>query len=136
MTEYFTFEQTLMQVTRLTPDRLSAFIAAEAIRPTEAGLGPSPGPVTGPVSGPVSGPVFGPGDLARLELLCDMTELYDMTPEALAVLIAVIDQMHAARRDRYALLRAIRAETAEVQARIAAVLMGARASEGAGAKRA
>ncbi len=45
-----------------------------------------------------------------------------MQPEALAVTISVIDRLHEARRDRQALLDAIRAEAPAVRARIAAAL--------------
>ncbi len=113
MTEFLTEEQTLTRVVRLTRTRLTAFIEAEAVVPVRAN----------------EGPVFGPADLARLDLLCELAELYDMQPEALAVLIAVIDQMHAARRDRDALLDAIRAEAPEVQARIAAALARSKAPD-------
>ena len=103
MTEVFTVEETLTRVVRLTRTRLTAFIEAEAVIPARDD----------------AGPVFGAADLARLDLLCDLAELYDMNPEALAVTIAIIDRMHAARRDRRVLLDAIRAETREVQERIA-----------------
>ncbi len=112
MSEVFTEEQTLTRVVRLTRTRLTAFIEAEAVVPARRD----------------DGPVFGPADLARLELLCELAELYDMQPEALAVMIAVIDRMHAARRDRRALLDAIRAEAPEVRARVAAALAGERAA--------
>jgi chaperone modulatory protein CbpM len=110
MTEVFTEAQTLTRVSRLTETRLTAYIEAGAVRPAQA----------------ETGPVFEPVDLARLELLSDFAELYDMEPEALAVVIAIIDQLHAARRDRNALLNAIRAETREVQERVAFALARAR----------
>jgi chaperone modulatory protein CbpM len=112
MTEIFTEEQVLMRVTRLTRIHLVALIEAEAVVPARN----------------ETGPVFGPADLARLELLCELADLYDMEPEALAVTISVIDRMHAARRDRRALLDAIRAEAPEVRARIAASLARDRAA--------
>jgi chaperone modulatory protein CbpM len=115
MTEVFTEEQTVTQVVRLTRSRLTAFIEAEAVVPVHH----------------EAGPVFGAAELARLSLLCELAELYDMEPEALAVMIAVIDRMHAARRDRRALLDAIRAEPPDVQERIAMAL--ARSQVGAGA---
>lgn len=114
MTELFTEDQTLARVTRLTRIRLTAFIEVEAVIPAQGDRGA----------------LFSPGDLARLELLCDFAELYDMPPEALAVMIAVIDRMHEARRGRDALLDAIRWETPEVQDRIAGVLARSRAGAG------
>ncbi len=112
MTEVFTEEQTLTLVTRLTRTRLTAFIEAEAVAPLQND----------------DGPLFSPADLARLDLLCDLAELYDMGPEALAVMISVIDRMHAARRDRHALLEAIRAQPHEVREQIAAALARDRAA--------
>ncbi|MEX1662707.1 hypothetical protein AB4874_13760 [Thioclava sp. 15-R06ZXC-3] len=106
MMQVFTVTETISRVTRLTQTRLSAYIEAEAVTPA-----PSP-----------TGPLFDTGDLARLDLLCELDELYDMGPEALAVLISVLDQLHAARRDRSALLEAIGKEPPEVRARIAATL--------------
>lgn len=105
MTEYFTEDQALAMVLRLTPEQLAAFVAAGAIVPGGEGR------------------VFVAGDLARLHLLCEFAEVYDMGPEALAMVMGVIDQMHAARRDRDALLAAIRAEAREVHERVMAVLV-------------
>jgi chaperone modulatory protein CbpM len=97
------------RVYRLTRSRLADYIEAGAVLPAWRD----------------SGHVFAAHDLARLELLADLADLYDMQPEALAVVMDVIDQMHAARRDRAALLAAIRAEAQEVQDRVVAVLVQA-----------
>ena len=113
MTEFFTVDETLTRVVRLTHTRLTAYIEAGAIGPSHA----------------ETGPVFGAADLARLDLLCDLAELYDMGPEALAVTIAVIDRLHEARRDRRVLLDAIRTEAREVQDRIAAALTEAQITQ-------
>lgn len=110
MTESFTEAQTLDRVTRLTRTRLVAYIEAGAVFPAQA----------------ETGPVFAPADLARLELLADLAELYGLDPEALALVMAVIDQMHAARRERDALLAALRAEAQEVQLRVVSELARAR----------
>lgn len=106
MTEEFSQAQVLLQVTQLTESRLTAFLESDAVRPKHSVLGPQ----------------FEAADLARLTLLCEFQDLYDMNPEALAVMITVIDQMHAARQDRRRLLAAIGAEAIDVQMRIAAVL--------------
>lgn len=113
MIEYFTVEQTLQRVTRLSRTRLTALIEVEAVIPAQAD----------------AGPLFGPGDLARLDLLCEFADIYDMEPEALAVMITVIDQLHTARRDRHMLLDAVRAEAPEVQERIAQALAASEPSE-------
>lgn len=106
MTEVYTEDETLARVVRLTRVRLAAYIEAEAVVPVQRD----------------DGPVFGPAEIARLDLMCELADLYDMGPEALAVMLAVIDRLHAARRDRRALIEAIRAEAPEVHARVAAVL--------------
>lgn len=114
MIAFLTVEQTLQRVTRLTRSRLTALIEVEAVVPAQA----------------ETGPLFGPDDLARLDLLCELSELYDMEPEALAVMIRVIDRLHAVRRDRRALLDAIRTEAPEVQERIARALAGSQPGAG------
>lgn len=111
MTEFYTEQQTLTLVASLTPTRLAALIEAEAVAPAR-----SP-----------EGRVFRPVDIARLELLCEFADLYDMEAESLAVMISLIDQLHDARRDLRAMLAAVRNEPPEVQARIAASLAQARA---------
>jgi len=110
MSEFFTTDQALTLVWRLTPDRLAGLVEAGAVEPLDSD----------------TGPLFAAADLARLELMCEFAEVYDMGPEALAVLMGVIDQMHAARRDRHALMTAIRAEAREVRERVAAVLVQVR----------
>jgi chaperone modulatory protein CbpM len=98
--------QVLLQVTQLTQSRLAALVETEAVIPTQTEVGP----------------MFDAADLARMTLLCEFEEIYDMTPEALAVMIAVIDQLHAARQDRRSLLTAIGCDTVGVQMRVAASL--------------
>ena len=107
MTQVFTLTETVSQITRLTEIRLSAYIEAEAVTPAQS----------------ESGPLFDRADLARLDLLCELDDLYDLGPDGLAVLISVLDQLHSARADRQALLDAISAEPPEVRARIAAALI-------------
>jgi chaperone modulatory protein CbpM len=107
MTQVFTVTETISQITRLTEIRLSAYIEAEAVTPAQS----------------ESGPLFDRADLARLDLLCELDDLYDLGPDGLAVLISVLDQLHSARADRKALLDAISAEPPEVRARIAAALI-------------
>ena len=109
MTETYSPAQVVLQVAQLTHSRLGAFVETEAVSPRQTAAGPR----------------FEAADLARLTLLCELEELYGMTPEALSVLITVIDQMHAARQDRRCLMAAIAQEAVEVQMRVAAILAGA-----------
>ncbi len=106
MTRTYTFAQTLVQISGLTRAQLDALIAAEAVVPKATDAGPA----------------FDEADLARLDLLCGFSEVYRMEADALALVISVIDQMHAARLQRQALLTAIRAQPAPVREAIAATL--------------
>lgn len=111
MTDFYTEEQTVTRVTRLTRTRLSAYVEAEAITPARSARGPA----------------FRRSDIARLELLCELEETYGMDAEALALVLSVLDQLHAARRDLDTLHEVIAAEPPEARKRIAAALARARA---------
>lgn len=112
MTEIYTEEQTLTLVARLTRTRLTALVEAEAVVPTRG----------------TAGPMFRKSDLVRLDLLCEFAEVYDMEPDALAVVMSLIEQLHDARRDLHLLHDALRAEPPDVQSRIARAiaLLGSR----------
>lgn len=107
MSVFYTEDQTVTLIARLTRTRLTAFVEAEAVMPVQR----------------TEGPAYTQGDLARLELLCDLAETYDMNEDAVAVTAAALDQFHAARRRLHLLLGAIAQETPEVRARIAAALI-------------
>lgn len=106
MTGLFSETETLAAIPRLSRLRLIAFVEAEIVSPLrgEAGL------------------VFCDIDLARMELLCDLSEQFDLDGDALAVVMSVIDQLHATHRDLRAILHAVDAESAETRARIGAAL--------------
>jgi chaperone modulatory protein CbpM len=105
-TEVLTEEETIAAVARLTRVRLSAFVRAEAVRPVVAGGR------TG----------FTQVDIARLELLCDLTEGFDLEDDALGLVVSLIDQLHAARADLAALAAAISDEPPETRRRLAVAL--------------
>ena len=102
MTVFLSEADTIVAVTRLTHSRLQAFISAEVMVPVQ-----SPG-----------GPLFGPVDLARLELLCDLAEHFDLEGDALGVVMGLIDQLHTTRQRLHAVARALEAEPVEVRHRI------------------
>jgi chaperone modulatory protein CbpM len=104
MTELYSESQTLIRVTRLTRARLASYVAAEVVVPIHT----------------PDGPAFRPADIARLDLLCELAEEFEMQDEALAVVATLIDRLHAARGDLRALCQAIEAEPPEVRARIGA----------------
>ncbi len=102
MTDFLSEADTILAVTRLTNSRLQAFISAEVMVPVH-----SP-----------DGPRFGPADLARLELLCDLAEHFDLADDGLGVVMSLIDQLHATRQRLHAVARALAAEPVEVRHRV------------------
>jgi len=102
MSEIFTEAQAISLITRLTRTRLVGFVEAELVRPAaEAG-----------------GWTFAQADLARLELLCDLADAFDLDGDALGVVIGLVDQLHEARASLRAMAEAIEAEPAELRARL------------------
>lgn len=110
MTDDVTETEAFARVTRLTRTRLTAYIEADVIRPR---LGDD-------------GLRFRQSDLARLELLCDLTEHFDLEGDALGVVLALIDQLHATRRDLASLAAALSTEAEEVRDRVGRALFAAR----------
>lgn len=95
-------EEMLTAVTRLDQALLARFVRAEVIRPADAG-------------GRV---VYRQVDIARLELLCDLCDDFDLNDDALGIVMGLVDQLHGARGDLLALMRALAEEDAEVRGRI------------------
>lgn len=108
MADTLSEEETVAAVTRLTRTQLSAFVSAEAVRPTAG----------------VRGPCYTKVDIARLELLCDLRESFDLDEDSLGLVVALVDQLHSARAELAALVRAIADEPPETRRRIAAAMKG------------
>lgn len=108
MTEYFTQEQAVAAIPGLSHARLAAFL--------DAGLVLSPD-----LRDP---PLFRPIDLARLQLLCDLADHFDLEGDALSVVIGLIDQLHATRRHLHALAQAMEAEPQDLRQRVGARFVG------------
>ncbi|MGV8952607.1 MAG: hypothetical protein ACOH2M_16010 [Cypionkella sp.] len=106
MTEYFSEDDVIATVVRLDRVQLIGYIEAEFVRPERHS----------------SGFVFRQIDIARLELLCDLTLDLELDETALGVVVSLLDQLHAARQDRAALMRAIETVPVELQAQIMAAL--------------
>jgi chaperone modulatory protein CbpM len=70
-----------------------------------------------------SGYIFQSIDIARLQLLCDLSDDLDLDETALAVVISLLDQLHAARQDLHALANALQVESAEIRQRIGLALV-------------
>lgn len=106
MSEIYSRTEVLLAVPRLTELRLARFVEARIVLPVEG----------------LDGPSFRRIDLARIELLCELTEEFDLDEDGLGLVISLVDQLHAARRDLRAICRVIASEPPEVRARIGARL--------------
>ena len=98
----------IARIRRLDERRLEALIETGAVQPAEVG----------------GERHFAEADLARLELLCELIEDFDLDEEAAAMVIGLIDQIHGLRRQMRRLLAALEAEPEEVRARIREALAG------------
>jgi chaperone modulatory protein CbpM len=106
MAVFYTEEQVIAAVGRLTRVRLLSFVETDIIRP---------------VSGP-EGPRYRPIDIARLELLCELSEDFDLEGETLGLVASLIDQLHDTRADLRALSEILADEPYEIRARIGEAL--------------
>ena len=106
MSRYYTEQETITSVTRLTRGRLTSYVRHEFLCPTqsEAGL------------------VFDAADLARIELICDLTEQFDLEGDALGVVLSLIDQLHGVRGELRRVMVAVEALPDDVQGQIAAAM--------------
>ena len=98
----YTETEVVARVRGLTVTRLRAFVAAEGIRPGEA-------------EGRL---VFAEADVARVQLLEDLVEDFDLDADAAAMVIGLVDQIHGLRRELRRLGEAISAEHEDVRTRI------------------
>ena len=106
MTDRYTEDEVLAAVPPLTRARLTAFVETEVVVPLQTDAGPR----------------FRQVDMARMELLCDLCDHFELEAEALEMVMSLIDQLHTARADLLALTEALAEEPPEVQRRIAQVL--------------
>ncbi len=107
MTELLTETDAIASISGLTRERLVAFIAAEVVIPPRS----------------QTGPVFRQIDIARLRLLCELSDDLDLDDAALGVVISLIDQLHEARNTLHAIARALAAEPDDLRARIGSALV-------------
>jgi chaperone modulatory protein CbpM len=106
MTEQYTEDEIVATVTRLTRRELVQFIEGDLVRPERSG----------------GGYVFRRVDVARLELLCDLSQDLDLDETALGIVISLIDQLHATRQELAAVAHAIDALPTDMRARLTAEL--------------
>ncbi len=106
MTRIYSESEVVARVPGLSGQLLIRLIEAEVVRPVAR----------------APEPCFHRVDLARLELACELAEQFDLEPEALGLVLDLVDRVHGLRREMRALMRVLRAEPEEVRARIAAAL--------------
>lgn len=110
MTDRYSEAEAVAAVARLTHPQLLAFVQAEIITPIQSD----------------TGMIFRQIDIVRLELLCELSEEFELQEDALGMVISLIDQLHAVRSELRTVLAAIGAEDAAVRGRIAEALHRAR----------
>ncbi len=106
MSRYYTEQETITSVTRLTHARLTTYVKHEFLYPTQS----------------EAGPVYDAADLARIELICDLSEQFDLKGDALGVVLSLIDQLHGVRGELRRVMLAVETQPQEVRDRIIAAL--------------
>ncbi len=106
MSRIYTEREVIARVPGLSGARLLRFIEAEIVLPIRR----------------VPEPGFRAVDLARLGLACELADQFDLEGEALALVLSLVDQLHARRAELRRLLGAVAAQPPEVRAQIAAAL--------------
>jgi chaperone modulatory protein CbpM len=102
MKDYFSEDEVIITVTRLTRNQLVRFMEFELVKPQQADVGF----------------IFRPIDIARLELLCDLSQDLDLDESALGVVISLLDQLHTARNELAILSRAIESLPSDLRSSI------------------
>lgn len=106
MTEFLTEDDAIAATSGLTKARLTGFMAAEVVVPLRT----------------AAGPVFRDIDLARLRLLCELSDDLDLDEVALSIVMSLIDQLHGARFALHAVSLVLINESDEVRARVGSAL--------------
>jgi chaperone modulatory protein CbpM len=116
MTRYLSEDEVVVAVSGLTRARLVAYVEAEIVRPVQG----------------EQGRAYRQVDVARLQLLGDLTENFDLSDDGLAVVMRLIDQLHALRADMRCVVNAILREPEEVRSRLARAVTDERRPPGRG----
>jgi len=99
---HYSENDVIAAVTSLTRKQLVSFVRAEIVVPLHS----------------EAGPVFRRMDIARIELLCELCDEFDLKDDALSVVMSLVDQLHGVRAELRAVLTAIEGEESEVRRRI------------------
>ena len=103
---HYTLTETPSVVDDLDAEHLDRYIRAGVVVPVQSS----------------SGPLFRELDLARLNLVVELTEGYHLDEEALAMVMSLVDQLHGLRGDMRAILDAVAREPAETRVRLKAAI--------------
>ena len=103
---HYTLTETLSVVAESLAEQLDRYIRAGVVVPVQSS----------------SGPLFRELDLARLNLVVELTEGYHLDEEALAMVMSLVDQLHGLRGDMRAILDAVAREPAETRVRLKAAI--------------
>lgn len=106
MTRYLTEDDVLAITSGLTRDRLIDFVTARVVVPLHND----------------TGPLFRQIDIARLRLVCELSDDFDLDDAALGIVMSLIDQLHGARFALQTLALALADEPEAVRARIGTAL--------------
>ena len=107
MTGRYSEDQAIAAVASLTRTQLLSFVEAQIIVPLHT----------------QNGVVFRQVDLVRMELLCELTEHFNLNDDALSIIISLIDQLHGTRGELECILQAIKEEPADVRKRLGHALL-------------
>lgn len=102
MTRIYSETEVVARVEGLTVARLRSFVSAECVAPVER-------------EGRLA---FREADVARVRLVAELAQDFDLDPDAASVVVSLIDQIHGLRRELRRLGEAVAAEDAEVLARV------------------
>lgn len=102
MPHFYSETEVVATVEGLTVSRLRAFVATRCVAPAERG----------------GGLAFDDADLARLRLLAELAEDFELDADAAALVMSLVDQIHGLRRNLRAIGDAVAEESPEVRARI------------------
>jgi len=102
MSRFYSETEVVARVNGLTVARLRRFVAAECLAPSER-------------EGRLA---FAEVDVARVRLLAELEQDFDLDAEAAGMVISLVDQIHGLRRALRQLGEAVGSEPDEVRARI------------------
>lgn len=111
--KHYSEDDVVSTVALLTRKQLVSFVEAEIVIPLQSR----------------HGPVYRQMDIARIELLCELSDQYDLHEDALGMVMSLVDQLHGVRAELRTVLQAVEAEQDEVRTRVGAFVFQARTGQ-------